>query len=54
MNRTVFGIKMAECLQEEINLHIKMIAKTYETEFEVPCTSVVRGCLKCRNLEVRR
>jgi len=45
---------MAECLEQEINLHIKMIAKTYETEFEVPCTSGARVSLKCRNLDVRR
>jgi len=43
---------MAECLQQEINLHFKMIDKTYETEFEVPCTSGARGYLKCRNLDV--
>ena len=52
--RTVFAIKMVEFLQQEINLHIKMIAKTYETEFEVPCNSGVRGRLKCRKLQVRR
>jgi len=45
---------MAECLQQEINLHIKMIAQTYETEFEVPCNSGARGGLKCRNLDFRR
>jgi hypothetical protein len=44
---------MGGCLQQEINLHIKMTAKTYETDFEVPCISGVRCRLKCRNLEVR-
>jgi hypothetical protein len=34
-------------LQQEINLHIKVIAKTNETEYEVPCTSGIRGCRKC-------
>jgi hypothetical protein len=38
-------------LQQEINLHIKVIAKTYETEYEVPRTSGIRGCRKC--LEIR-
>jgi hypothetical protein len=42
-NKQYFVSKNAEWLEQEINLHIKVITKTNETDYEMPCTSGVRG-----------
>jgi len=33
----------AECLEQDVNLHIKYITKTDETYYEIPCISGMRG-----------
>ena len=40
----------AECLDREINLRTKIIAKTYKTVCEMPRTSELRGLRQCRIL----
>jgi hypothetical protein len=42
-NQQYFVSKNAEWLEQEINLHIKVIAKPNETDYEMPRTSGVRG-----------
>jgi len=42
-----FVSKNAEWLEQEISSHIKVTAKTYETEYEMPCISFICGRL-CR------
>jgi len=47
-----FVSKNGEYLEQKINLHINVIPKTYETGYEMPCTSIVRDRRKCRDLDV--
>jgi hypothetical protein len=42
-NQQYFVSKNAEWLEQEINLHIKVITKPKETEYEMPCTSGICG-----------
>jgi hypothetical protein len=42
-NHRYFVSKNAEFLKQEINLHIKGIAKPNETDYEIPCTSGING-----------
>jgi hypothetical protein len=42
-NQQYFVSKNAEWLEQEINLHIKVIANPNETDYEMPCTSGTRG-----------
>ena len=44
-----FFIEKAECLGQEISLPIKVTIKSYETDYEVPCTSGICGRRKRRN-----
>ena len=46
---TVFYSKETESLENEINFHIKFTTKTYETGYEMPCMSGIRGRRKRRN-----
>ena len=40
----------AEWLEQEISLHVKVTTKTYETGYEMPCMSGIRGRRKRRNV----
>jgi hypothetical protein len=42
-NQQYFVSKKAELLQQEINLHIKVITKPNETDYETPCTTGICG-----------
>jgi hypothetical protein len=42
-NQQYFVSKNTEWLEQEINLHIKVIAKPNETNYEMLCTSGIRG-----------
>ena len=37
-------------MEKDVNLHITVIAKTYETVYEMSCTSGIRGYRKRRKL----
>jgi hypothetical protein len=45
-----FSTENAEWLDQGINLYINIIAKTYETDYEMPRSSGVRRRKKCRKL----
>jgi hypothetical protein len=42
-NQQYFVSKKTEWLEQEINLHIKVTTKPNETDYEMPCTSGIRG-----------
>jgi hypothetical protein len=42
-NQQHFVSKNAEWLEQEISLHIKVITKPNETDYEMPCTTGTRG-----------
>jgi len=48
----IFFIKKAECLGQEISLPIKVTIKSYETDYEIPCTSGICGRRKRQNLRM--
>jgi hypothetical protein len=39
-------------LEQDVNLHITVIVKTYETDYEVPCTSGISGRRNIESLDV--
>jgi len=39
-----------QCLEQGITLYIKVTAKTYETDYQMPRSSDVRRRLKCRKI----
>ena len=45
-----FSSENAECLEQGITLYIKVTAKTYETDYQMPRSSDVRRRLKCRKI----
>jgi hypothetical protein len=42
--------KNAELLEQVVSLHINVMAETYETDYEMSCTSGIRGRRKRRTL----
>jgi hypothetical protein len=51
-NKQYFVSKNAECLEQEVNLHIKVISETYEIGYGMPRTSGIRFRLKCRDFDI--
>jgi hypothetical protein len=47
-NQQYFVSKNAEWLEQKINVHITVSAKTYERDYEMSCTSGIRGRRKFR------
>ena len=39
-------------LQQQVNVHIKVTAETYVTDYEMPCTLRVRGRRICGKLRL--
>jgi hypothetical protein len=43
INQQYFVPKKIECLEHEMNSHIKVITKLNETNYEMSCTAATRG-----------
>jgi len=51
-NQGYFASQKTKYSEQEINLYVKVTAKTYETDYEMPCISSVRDHRKRHTLDV--